>query len=182
MAQALKGSISQQNGAEKFYNAQIDMYERTAVYHKYPANDVAFAYVYFISNSYEIYHDLTRLPLEKDPWAKRAKDGFERISLMNLKKISQVTPAQDKAMYLQFKAKLAAKPSFRKMTDAEKQKLTETLAIKYGLMFNAYMRAIEVEDENAINKAHQMAKEGLEEALGIPVERVKITNQGVTDK
>jgi len=42
------------------------------------------------------------------------------------------------------------------------------------------MRAIENEDENAIKEAHQMAKEGLEDTLGIPVEQVKITNQGVT--
>ncbi len=54
LAQAGKGNAAEQRAAEQFFNSQVEMYERTASYHRYPANDVAFALVYFIANNYEI--------------------------------------------------------------------------------------------------------------------------------
>lgn len=180
MAQAIRASAERQNEAERFYNALVAMYEKTAEIHDYPANDVAFAYLYFISSSYEIYHDLTNLPADKDPRLKGAKNAAERAALLKQKAALRVTAAQDKAIYLQMKARLSGKPSFRKMIDADKQKLTETLAIRFGLLYDAYMRAVQNEDANAIKEAHEMAKEGLEDALGIPIEQVKITDKGVT--
>jgi len=175
LARGVKGSADSQLKSEAFFDAQIDMYKRTAAYHKYPANDVAFAYIYFVSNTYEIYKDLVTVPLEKDPWAKRAKDGFERISLMNLKKISKIMPGQDKAMYFQFKEMLSAKPEFKKLSDLEKQKMTETLAIKFGVLYADYMKAIESEDQSAINDVHEAAKRGFEELLNMPIDKVEFS-------
>ena len=179
MAQSTKGNAAEQHQAEQFYNSQIEMYERTAAYHKYPANDVAFALLYFISNSYEVYYDLVTVPLEKDPWAKRATNGFERLALLNTKRSQKVTPDQDRTMYFQFKEMLSAKPEFRKMTDVDKQKMTETLAITYGVVYEGYMKAIEAEDEKLIEQSHEAAKQGLEKLLGVPMNKIKINYAGL---
>jgi hypothetical protein len=180
LAQTGKGSLAEQRETEQFYNSQIEMYEQTASYHRYPANDVAFALLYFISNNYEIYYDLVTVPLDKDPWAKRAaKDSFERLALLNTKKSRKVTPEQDRAMYFQFKEMLSAQPEFKKMTDADKQKMTETLAIMYGVLQASYLKAIDEEDENLIKQAHETAKESLEQLLGVPMAKIKINYAGL---
>jgi hypothetical protein len=168
-----------QRQAEQFYNSQIELYEKTASYHKYPANDVAFALEYFISNNYEIYYDLVTVPVEKDPWAKRAKDSFERIALMDKKRSRKITPGEDRAMYFQFKDMLSAKPEFRKMTDEQKQKMTETLVIMLGVVYEGYMKAIDDEDERLINQAHEAAKQNLEKLLGVPIDKIKINLAGL---
>ncbi len=179
MAQTGKGNAAEQRQAEQFYDSQIEMYERTAAYYRYPANDVAFALVYFISNSYEVYYDLTTVPLEKDPWAKRAKDGFERLALLNTKKSRKITDGEDRAMYFQFKEMLSAKPEFRKMTDEQKQKMTETLAITLGVLQANYLKAVNAEDEKLIEQAHEAAKENLEKLLGVPIDKIKINLAGL---
>ncbi|MBA4124013.1 MAG: hypothetical protein H0X72_16340 [Acidobacteria bacterium] len=179
LSQTGKGNAAEQRQAEQFYSAQIEMYERTAAYYKYPANDVAFALEYFISNNYEIYYDLVTVPVEKDPWAKRAKNGFERLALLNTKKSQKITPDQDRTMYFQFKEMLSAKPEFRKMTDEDKQKMTETLAITCGVVYEGYMKAIEDEDEQLIKQAHEAAKENLEKLLGVTIDKIKINYAGL---
>ena len=179
MAQAGKGNAAEQRQAEQFYNSQIEMYERTAANHRYPASDVAFALVYFITNSYEIYYDLKKVPREKDPWAKRAKNLFEEIVLLDEKKTRMVTPEQDRAIYFQLKDMLSAKPEFRKMTDEQKQKMTETLAITFGVVFEGYMKGINAEDKKLIEQAHEAAKQGLEKLLGVPIDKIKFNLSGL---
>ncbi len=51
------------------------------------------------------------------------------------------------------------------MTDEDKQKMTETLVIKAGVVTDGYLKAIDDEDERLINQAHQSAKENLEKLL-----------------
>ncbi|MDQ3063714.1 MAG: hypothetical protein M3R14_12780 [Acidobacteriota bacterium] len=84
-------------------------------------------------------------------------------------------PGQDKAMYFQFKEMLSAKPEFKKLSDLEKQKMTETLAIKFGVLYADYMKAIESEDQNAINDVHEAAKRGFEELLNMPIDKVEFS-------
>ncbi len=179
LAQTGKGNAAEQRQAEQFYNSQIEYYEQVASSNRYPANDVAYALMYFIVNNYEIYYDLVAVPIEKDPWAKRAKDGFERLALLNTKRSRLTTTEEDRAMYYQFKETLSAKPEFRKMTDEDKQKMTETLVIMAGVVNAAYLKAIDAEDEQLINQAHVAAKGNLEKLLGVPIDRIKINLAGL---
>ncbi len=117
--------------------------------------------------------------MEKDPWAKRAKDGFERIALLNTKRSRLTTEDEDRAMYYQFKKMLLTKPEFKKMTDEDKQKMTETLAIMAGVLRANYLKAIDAEDEQQINQSHEAAKEGLEKLLGVPIDKIKFNLSGL---
>jgi hypothetical protein len=180
LAQTGKGNAAEQRQAEQFYNSQIENYEQAATYnHQLPANDVAYALVYFILVHYQVYYDLYDVPGEKDPWAKRAKDGFERLALLNTKKSRTTTEDEDRAMYYQLKKMLSAKPEFRKMTDKQKQEMTETLAVVSGVVKTGYLKAIEDEDEKLIEQAHETAKQGLEKLLGVPIDKIKFNLSGL---
>ena len=65
------------------------------------------------------------------------------------------------------------------MTDREKQELTELLAIMFGVNYTAYMKGVNGEDEGLMGQSRQAAKAHLEKLLGMPVERIKIGNEGL---
>lgn len=179
LAQTVKGSANEQRKAEQFFESQIEMYEKTAAYWQYPAPDVAFALDYFISNNYEIYYDLIDVPRDKDPWVKRAKGSFDELAQLNFKKSMKVTPEQDRGIFFQMKNMLSANPEFKKLTDEDKQKMTESLAITYGVLQAGYLKAIDDEDERAIEQAHQTAKENIEKLIGVPIEKIKFSFNGL---
>ena len=179
LAQSVKGNANEQREAERFFNSQIELYEQTAAYYRYPASDVAYALEYFISNNYEIYYDLVPFPRDKDPYLKRAKNLFDEMALVSQKKSDKVSSIQDRAMYFQIKDMLSAKPEFRKLTNEQKQMMTETLAIKLGIIFGKYTNAVNDNDEQAIEQAHKEARENLESLLGVPLERIKILDDGL---
>ncbi len=113
---------------ERVFDAFIDLYRQTAQKDGFPADDLAYAFEYFVVNNYQIYHDLVELPADKDPRARRARDGFERIQILNEKKLRQVSINQERAVYGQFRRMLAASPELAKMTDAQKQEGAELRA------------------------------------------------------
>jgi len=179
LAQTGKGNATAQRQAEQFFNTIIVNYEQGSPHHELPKNDVAYAFVHFILVNYEIYYDLYNVPVEKDPWAKRAKDDFERLALLDKKRSLLTTTEEDRAMYYQLKKMLSAKPEFRKMTDEDKQKMTETMVITAGVVNDGYLKAIDAEDEQLIKQAHEMAKGNLEKLLGVPIDRIKINLAGL---
>lgn len=164
---------------EQTLETLIDFYTQTAQKDGFPANDLAYAFEYFVVNNYQLYKDLIDLPADKDPRAKRARDGFERITILNQKKLEQVSMPQERAIYRQFKEMLAANPDIQKMTDAQKQEAAEMLAIMFGINFTAYMKGINDGDDQLTEQARQLAKQGLEKLLGVPVEQIRITNSGL---
>jgi len=164
---------------EQILNSFVNLYKQTAQKDGFPADDLAYAFEYFVVNNYQIYHDLIDLPADKDPRAKRAKDGFERIRLLNEKKLKQVSINQERAIYRQFKEMLAANADIQKMTDLQKQEASELLAIMFGVNFAGYMKGINDGDEQLTEQARQLAKEGLEKLLGVSISQVKITNNGL---
>ena len=164
---------------EQALNSFVNLYKQTAQKDGFPANDLAYAFEYFVVNNYQIYHDLVDLPADKDPRAKRAKDGFERIQILNQKKLLQVSINQERAIYKQFKEMLQSNADIQKMTDLQKQEASELLAIMFGVNFAGYMKGINNGDEQLTEQSRQLAKEGLEKLLGAPISRIKITNNGL---
>jgi hypothetical protein len=180
LARRTGGDAARQAAAKRTFDSYVALYRQTAQKDGFPSNDLAYAYEYFVVNNYQIYHDLFDVPYEKDPWAKRGRDGFDRITLMNQKKLQQVTMPQERAIYEQFRASLGANPEIRKLTDAQKQEAAEQLAIMFGVNYSAYLRAVNAEDDAAAEQARRMARQGLEKLLGASFERIKVTDAGVT--
>lgn len=176
---AAKSGGNNQRENEKYFDSFIDLYQQTAQKDGFPSNDLAYAFEYFVVNNYQIYHDLVDLPLDRDPRAKRAKDGFERIQIMNEKKLLQVSIYQERAIYKQFKELLATNTEIQKMTDAQKQEASELMAILFGVNYAVYIKGINDGNEKLTEQSRQIAKEGLEKLLGKPIGQIKITNNGL---
>jgi hypothetical protein len=176
---AEKSAGAGQVNAERFFASLLELYEQTARKDGFPSNDVAYAFEYFLVNTYMTYHDLHDVEYEKDPRVKRGKDMFDRLTIINEKKALKVTLYQERAVYNQMRSVLSDNPAIQKLTDREKQELTELLAIMFGIDFMAYMNGVNKEDDKAIEQARQTAKAYLEKITGAAVERIKITNDGV---
>lgn len=161
------------------YDAHVDLYVRTAGKDGFPANDLAYAYQYFVTNSYLVYHDLIDVPPDRDPYLRGARDGFERIALAAQKRQAQVSLAQEQALYQQFRAQLGGSSAVRAMTDAQKQESTEMLAIAFGITYAGYMRAIDSGDDALRQDARRAAQQGLEKMLGRPISRIRIGYGGL---
>ncbi|HVE59868.1 MAG TPA: DUF6683 family protein, partial [Pyrinomonadaceae bacterium] len=157
----LSGKSSNKAETEQALNSFVSLYQQTAQKDGFPSNDLAYAFEYFVVNNYQIYHDLVDLPADKDPRAKRAKDGFERIQILNQKKLLQVSINQERAIYRQFKEMLASNAEIQKMTELQKQEASELLAIMFGVNFAGYMKGINDGDGQLTEQARQLAKEGL---------------------
>jgi hypothetical protein len=165
--------------AEQFFNSLLNLYARTAQKDGFPANDLAYAFEYFVVNSYMIYHDLHDVDYDKDPRVERGRDAFDRLTIINEKKLLKVTPLQERAIYSQIKTLLTGTPAVQRMTDREKQELTELLAIMFGVNYAAYMKGVNSEDEGLMGQSRQAAKAHLEKLLGMTVERIKIGDEGL---
>lgn len=175
----LSKNAGDQGQTQRMLDEFIGLYKQTAAKDGFPANEVAYAFQYFVVNNYQIYHDLIDVPAELDPRARRAKDGFERIQILSEKKLLQVSPFQEKVIFEQFRGVMAQNPELAKMTDSQKQEASEVLAIMFGVNFAVYMQGIRNRDDALANQARQAARDGLEKLLGAPIDRIKITNGGL---
>jgi hypothetical protein len=160
-------------------NPHLDLYEQTARKDGFPPHDIAYALEYFLVNSYMTWHHLHDVPPAKDPRIKHGKDSFERITLASQKKTLQVTPYQERATYEQLKTLLNANPAIAKLTEKQKQEMTEALATAFGINCKLYLDAVMKEDDTAIEQARQQARANLERLTGVPVARLRFTNTGL---
>jgi hypothetical protein len=106
----MAGKSANARETEQILDSFINLYRQTAQKDGFPANDLAYAFEYFVVNNYQLYHDLIDLPADKDPRARRAKDGFERIQILNEKRLLQISMPQERLIYNQFIEVLAANP------------------------------------------------------------------------
>lgn len=178
-AQQEGGSPDTQRRRTAEYDAHVDLYVRTASKDGFPANDLAYAYQYFVTNSYLVYHDLIDVPPDRDPYLRGARDGFERIELAARKRQAQVSLAQEQALYQQFRLQLGGSPAVAGMNDAQKQESAEMLAIAFGITYAGYMRAIDSGDDALREDARRSAQQGLEKMLGRPISRIRIGYGGL---
>lgn len=139
---------------ERFFQGHLDLYRQVAAKDGFPANDLAYAFEYFVVNNYHLYHELIGSP-------------------------NGVTMAQERAVYNQFKQMLATNADVKKMTDRQKQEGVECLAILFGVNYTAYANRNSAKGQEMYQKARVMAKEGLEKLLGTSISQVKITNKGI---
>jgi len=165
--------------ARERYESFVALYAQVARKDGFPANDLAYAYEYFVVNGYHIWHDLLDVPTDRDPYLRGARDGFERIELAARKRQQQVAMSEERAIYEQFRHQLGASAEVQRMSDAEKQEAAEMLAISYGVAYEGYMRAIDTGDEALREDARRSTRLGLEKMLGRPIERIRIGYGGL---
>jgi hypothetical protein len=173
------GDAVRQREARQFFDSLLSLYRQTAQKDGFPSNDLAYAFEYFVVNSYLTYHDLHDVAYEKDPRVKRSADPLERLQLLAEKKAMKVTLTQERAVYDQFRDLLAANGQVRSLSDRQKQEITELLAIMLGVNLAMYMQGVNAENEPAMEQARQSARANLEKLIGAPIDAIKIGNGGL---
>ena len=115
-----------------------------------PLNDVARALNYFISTNYYVY-SLGSGPTQNQMDATRAV----------------------------IRANMAQDPAFRRMSDRQKQEAYETLIVLAGFVDLGFGTTKQSGNESAAASFREMAKHNLETLLGVPVEKIHFTSEGL---
>ncbi|HEX2271061.1 MAG TPA: DUF6683 family protein [Pyrinomonadaceae bacterium] len=128
----------------------LTFYTDTAKQKNVPLNDVALALNYFISTNYYVY-SLGRGP----------------------------TPDQMSATRDAIRASMVQDQTFRQMSDRQKQEAYETLIVLAGFVDMGYGTSKSNGDAGAAEQFREMAKHNLETVLGVPIDRIHFTNEGL---
>lgn len=128
----------------------LTFYTDTAKQKGVPLNDVALALNYFISTNYFVY-SVGRGP----------------------------TPAQMSATRDSIRANMVQDDAFRQMSDKQKQEAYETLIVLAGFVDMGYGTSKKSGDEGAAEQFRQMAKYNLETVLGVSIDKIHFTDNGL---
>lgn len=165
--------------AQRMFEEQLQLYHATAKKDGFPSTDLAYAYTYFVVNHYLVAHDLIDVPIDRDPFLRSDRDGFERIELAAKKRAMQVDAMGERSVFEQLRTRLADVPAVRGMTDAEKQEAAESMAIAFGVNYRADLDGVMRGDEALASTARRVSREALERLLGQPIDRIRIGSAGL---
>ena len=156
--------------AIEYYEGLIDLYQGVAHKDGFPPNSVAYAFNYYVVNNYHVLYDLLSTKVRASsitPIGGSPKKG------------QMVTIQQEQTLFRQFEHLLSSDPSIKKMTDSEKQSITESLAIMTNECFKLYQYALENGNQEVLRSAQETALDNLIQLLGERAVRLRITNQGM---
>jgi hypothetical protein len=135
---------------EKFFTLLLTDYKELATKRGAPLNDVARASSFAVGTSYDVYNEGRLL-------GDRAFQAVRR----------------------QMYEALAASPKFRALDDRQRQEMYESYIILGQFVSAAYESANHANDKALADKMHNLARILLEGAFGVPVERLRFTDEGV---
>lgn len=154
----------------------LALFRQTAAKDGFPANDLAYAFEYFVVNNYQAYNHL--VDPYADPEIAQMTDPLARIQAYKTKQTQQVTLTQERTIYEQFKRVLSENPEVRKMTDRQKQEATELLAVSTGMAITQYLHGVRNKSADQLEKGRRAAGKNLER-LATNADRVTISNSGL---
>lgn len=185
-AHILPKALASMNGGDAKAAAQtsqlvtqmLDLYRQTAAKDGFPANDLAYAFEYFVVNNYQVYHYL--LDINSDPDIARTDDPLARLQAIKVKEQMKVTLTQERVIYEQFRRVLSENAEVKKMTDRQKQEATELLAVMTGMAYFQFSQGTQSKSADQTEKGIQTARRNLEKLVaGSSADRVRITNNGL---
>ncbi len=165
-----KGTAKERTQLKANLEAVINDYASRVAISGYPPNDLSMAFTYFIFKNYLIYKSIR--PMWKN-------DNGEMQ--YNIGRFS-VYENDVKGTYLQVSRFLRSKPSIKKMSDREKQKVAEYLAISSTLMYLVFRIAEPQKniDMKQIGGLKSLAAKNLKEVTGMNAERLVMSNRGIS--
>ena len=149
-AQQMGRTPAERERLEKFFGALLNDYREMAVQRGAPLNDVARAASFSAGTSYDVYNE-----------GRMLGDGAFQ------------------AMRRQMYAALAASPKFRALDDRQRQEMYENYILLGMFVSVAYESANKTGDRELAEKMRKLARIQLEGAFGVPVERMRFTDEGV---
>jgi hypothetical protein len=162
---------------DQLVKQMLDLYRQTASNDGFPANDLAYAFEYFVVNNYQVYHNL--LDINADPKIARIDDPLARLQALKVKEQMKVTLPQERIIYDQFRRVLSENVEVKKMTDAQKQQAAELLAVMTGMAYMQFSQGSRNKSDVQMENGRQTAKTNLEKFAGVSAERIGITSNGL---
>lgn len=135
---------------EKFFTLLLTDYKELATKRGAPLNDVARASSFAVGTSYDVYY-------AGHPLGDKAFQAVRR----------------------QMYEALESSPKFQRLDDRQRQEMYESYIILGQFVSAAYESANHAKDKALADKMHNLARILLEGAFGVPVERLRFTDEGV---
>ncbi len=162
-----KGNLQQQKEVEQIFQKFIKEYRDVANKDGFPSNDIAYAMQFFLVQNYHVYYNVFA--------------GTKNSLIFDTSKVPDfIDMNKERTLYQQFRQMFLNNPEFSKLSDKEKQQLTETLAIMTNLVWELYGQGFDADDERIIEQAQAMAKENLENIFGTSVDNIVVNNNGIS--
>jgi hypothetical protein len=167
------GATAQQKAeAVKIIEQMVILYADTATKDGFPANDLAYAFEYYVVQNYHAYHNVFENPVV--------------IPYTNTIDVSKtpnyISSFGEKALFNQFKAVLSQNPSVTKLSDLQKQQYTELLAVVTNINFTAYGEGLKRKDRKIIEQTRAAAKQNLERLFGVSADKIIVNDAGLSFK
>lgn len=165
-------SAEQKADAVKIIEQMVIIYADTATKDGFPANDLAYAFQYYVVQNYHAYHNVFENPVV--------------IPYTNTIDVSKtpnyISSFGEKALFNQFKAVLTQNPAVTKLSDLQKQQYTELLAVITNINFTAYGEGLKRKDRKIIGQTRAAAKQNLERLFGVSADKIVINDSGLSFK
>jgi hypothetical protein len=172
MVKQSNASAQQKADAVKIIEQMVIIYADTATKDGFPANDLAYAFEYYVVQNYHVYHNVFENPVV--------------IPYTNTIDVSKtpnyISSFGEKALFNQFKAVLTQNPSVTKLSDLQKQQYTELLAVITNINFTAYGEGLKRKDRKIIEQTRAAAKQNLERLFGVAADKIVINDAGLSFK
>lgn len=165
-----RASAQEKAEAVRIIEEMVIIYAETAAKDGFPANDLAYAFQYYVVQNYHVYHNVFENPVVI-PWTNTIDVS---------KTPHYISSFGEKALFHQFKDVLSPNPAVAKLSDLQKQQYTEMLAVVTNINFVAYSEGVKRKDRRIIDQSRQTAKQNLEQLFGISADKIIINDKGLS--
>lgn len=172
-----KGDLAARKEIVEHYANQIMKFYDYLKQNKFPENDLASGMQYYLVQNYMIYSTINI-----------TESRFSDEVFYNAKYVFfEPEPGIEKAVYEQFRKKVAGDKNISKLTSEEKQKLNETLGFETQEIVDLYKSSEKMMLQsdlkiNTIKKLQAESRKNIEKMLGVDISRIELTINGIVIK
>lgn len=146
----------------------LKFYENIALQKQYPDNEIEFALLYYVINNYVIYRNIDPAATDVSGKTQYLVGGFYSPLIR-----------EEQGLYRQLARQVAAQKSIADMSDEDKQKSSESLAIYTTLMWQQFQSFTAARDMDGLGTIRNQAASNVESFVGAKIEKISIGNNGI---
>ncbi|MEZ5307638.1 MAG: DUF6683 family protein [Pyrinomonadaceae bacterium] len=163
-----EGTDKQKSGLKSSLEDAIRFYENIAFQKRYPSNDLSFGIMYYVVNSYVIYRNIEPSAKDVSGQTQYLVGGFYSPLI-----------SHERALFQQIKNQLRVSKEYSALSDSEKQKATEMLAIYTTLMWHQFQALAAKRDMAGLGALRTVAASNVEGFAGSRIASIDIGEKGI---
>ncbi len=146
----------------------LKFYENIALQKQYPDNELEFALMYYVINNYVIYRNIDPAATDVSGKTQYLVGGFYSPLIR-----------EEQGLYKQLSRQIAAQKSIGEMSDEDKQKAAESLAIYTTLMWQQFQSFSAARDMDGLGNIRNQSAGNVESFVGAKIGKISIGNHGI---